>query len=57
MVLRRTSQPFLVDLRTGANECNWVGILTVADTNAVDQNLLMEHGFLTEANVDVGIVE
>ena len=50
-------QPFLADLPTQANECHWTGILTIADTNHVDQNLLMEHGFLTQDNVNVGIQE
>ena len=50
-------QPFLADLRTRVNEYHWTGILTVADTGAVNQNLLTEHGFLTQDNVNVGIQE
>ena len=50
-------QPFLADLWTRANECHWTEILTVADTGGAHQNLLTEHGFLTQANVDVGITE
>ena len=50
-------QPFLAELRARANECNWQAILTIADAGAVNRNLLTEHGFLTQANVDVGVAE
>ena len=48
-------QPFLAELRARANECNWQAILTIADTGGTNRNLLTEHGFLTQANVDVGV--
>ena len=50
-------QPFLAELCTRANECNWQDILMVTDAGAVNRSLLMEHGFLTQLEVDVGIVE
>ena len=50
-------QPFLADLQTRANECNWTSILTIEDDNHEDQNLLTEHGFLTQDNVNVGVQE
>ena len=50
-------QPFLAELRARANECNWQAILTIADAGAVNRNLLTEHGFLTQANVDVGVAD
>ena len=48
-------QPFLAELRTRANECNWQRILTIRDTGGTNQNLLTKHGFLTQANVNVDI--
>ena len=53
MVLRRTFNRFW--LRTRANECDWQGILTIANTGGTNRNLLTEHGFLTEANVEVDV--
>ena len=50
-------QPFLADLQTRANECNWTSILTIVDDNHEDQNVLTEHGFLTKDNVNVGVQE
>ena len=50
-------QPFLAELRTLAFECNWQDVLMVADAGAVNRNLLTEHGFLTQMEVHVGIIE
>ena len=57
MVLQRTFNRFWAELRARVNECNWQAILTIADAGAVRRNLLTEHSFPTQANVDIGVAE